>query len=603
MALSGSFTGTTANSLITPTITWSATQSIDGNYSDVTATLRYSRTNTGYTTDGKWNGTLTINGDTKTVSDYYISISYNSDTVAISHTARVYHNSDGTKSITISATGYQPSTTLKSTTISGTVTLDTIPRASSISAPNFTIGAKGNITVTKASSGFVHTITYSFKATDGSTKSGTICTKSSATTVSWTPPTSLNSAITVGDYAALTLTVTTYTSSSATSAVGSKSAPSRLYVQQGVDPTISGVSLTIVNDNATINGWGVAVKGYSKLRFSVSASGASGSTITGYSVTVNGQTFTTESGTTTLLVADGSTKASVRVTDSRGRHAWADSNVITVYDYANPSISSSNAQRCDSASAVSDSGTYALCTISAGCSSCGGHNTVSTRARYKQRGAANYGSYTAITNNGSTRIGGSFTATSTWEVELSAVDALGKSSPAVVYTLATESVAFNLKDGGKAAAFGKYAEEPNTLEVAPDWDVSVGGSLTVGGGTAANHFLVGSGTGNPLVEKSPDEVRSLLGAATVAYAKSCFLPNGQYLSITGAADLDGVHQNGCFRLSSNPQIYINEQRVDMLMCFVVNDSTAVQFALSYDGRLQVRSCWYGTWYRWRLIVV
>ena len=43
MAGSGSFTGTTANSAIVPTITWSAAQSQEGNYSDVTAVLTYDR--------------------------------------------------------------------------------------------------------------------------------------------------------------------------------------------------------------------------------------------------------------------------------------------------------------------------------------------------------------------------------------------------------------------------------------------------------------------------------------------------------------------------------------------------------------------------------
>ena len=62
MALSGAFTGTTGNQYIFPTIKWSAVQSQDGNYSDVTATLYYSRSNSGYTTSGTWSGGITIDG-------------------------------------------------------------------------------------------------------------------------------------------------------------------------------------------------------------------------------------------------------------------------------------------------------------------------------------------------------------------------------------------------------------------------------------------------------------------------------------------------------------------------------------------------------------
>ena len=50
MALSGSFSGKTSNQFVKPTITWQAVQDNLENYSDVTVELRYSRTNTGYTT-------------------------------------------------------------------------------------------------------------------------------------------------------------------------------------------------------------------------------------------------------------------------------------------------------------------------------------------------------------------------------------------------------------------------------------------------------------------------------------------------------------------------------------------------------------------------
>ncbi len=124
---SGSFTGTTNNEYIKPTIVWSSVPNEDTNSSVVTATLKYSRTNTGYTTYGTGTFSLTINGNTKTETKT-ITITYDSNTVAITHTVTVAHNSDGTKSITISATGGIPSTSFTSTSISKTVTLDTIDR-------------------------------------------------------------------------------------------------------------------------------------------------------------------------------------------------------------------------------------------------------------------------------------------------------------------------------------------------------------------------------------------------------------------------------------------------------------------------------------------
>lgn len=112
MALSGAFTGTTGNQYIFPTIRWSAVQSQDGNYSDVTATLYYSRSNSGYTTSGTWSGGITIDGQW-TAGSRHIEVSYQSGTLAMSATVRVYHDADGSRSVTISAAGYISGTTLR----------------------------------------------------------------------------------------------------------------------------------------------------------------------------------------------------------------------------------------------------------------------------------------------------------------------------------------------------------------------------------------------------------------------------------------------------------------------------------------------------------
>ena len=77
MALSGNFSGSTGNQYIRLDIYWSAAQSQDGNYSDVTATLYYSRTNSGYTTSGTWSGGITIDGQ-RTAASRHVEISLNS---------------------------------------------------------------------------------------------------------------------------------------------------------------------------------------------------------------------------------------------------------------------------------------------------------------------------------------------------------------------------------------------------------------------------------------------------------------------------------------------------------------------------------------------
>lgn len=161
MALSGTFYGTTSNSRVKPKIVWSATQDILGNYSDVTATLYYSRTNSGYETAGSWTGSITINGVTKKETKK-LSITYNSNTLAITNTVRVDHDVYGNKSIVISASGGISISSMTSTSISNTIELDSIPRASTISSTSGDIESRVTIVVDIKNTAYEHSIAYSF---------------------------------------------------------------------------------------------------------------------------------------------------------------------------------------------------------------------------------------------------------------------------------------------------------------------------------------------------------------------------------------------------------------------------------------------------------
>ena len=167
MAITGTFYGATGNAWIKPRIDWTAVSNIEGNYSEVTATLYYIRTNSGYTTYGHWGGSLTINGDTKHASGIYLEINEYGYTAAITHTVRVNHDEDGSKTIIISAGGAIADTTLSYTAISAQVTLETIPRASSISATDADIGAVSMVSVGRRSDRYTHTVAYQFGSLQG----------------------------------------------------------------------------------------------------------------------------------------------------------------------------------------------------------------------------------------------------------------------------------------------------------------------------------------------------------------------------------------------------------------------------------------------------
>lgn len=167
--LEGILYGTTANARIKAELMWQAAQNIEENYSDITVTLTYSRTNSGYTTEGNWRGAITV-GDQRFTGEKHIVITKDSQTVAMTATARIPHDAFGGCKVVISAEGRivnPASSTLSSTTLSGEVTLDTIPRASTLSAPDGYIGSLVTVAVDRKSDSFTHRILYRFGALEG----------------------------------------------------------------------------------------------------------------------------------------------------------------------------------------------------------------------------------------------------------------------------------------------------------------------------------------------------------------------------------------------------------------------------------------------------
>lgn len=158
MALSGSFQNLPVNNFGLY-CTWSATQSVTGNYSDVTLNvyLKYYTLEVGSRADS----TISINGTSETytapaINDYS---SGQHTKLLKTKTVRVNHNADGTKSgVALSAywrfSGTYSGTPISSITASTTITLDTIDRAaptvslstSGITASGVTISATSSAT-------------------------------------------------------------------------------------------------------------------------------------------------------------------------------------------------------------------------------------------------------------------------------------------------------------------------------------------------------------------------------------------------------------------------------------------------------------------------
>ena len=383
-------------------------------------------------------------------------------------------NADGTKSVSIAA-NFQCFTwdgkggSGWSVNGSQTVTLKTIPRTSSISMPATTMGSANNITITRASSSFTHTLTYSFGSA-----AGTIATKTSSTSVSWTPPTSLANQIPNSTSGTCTLTCYTY---NGTTLVGTSTATVTLSVPTSIKPTITGLTATRV-DGTVPSSWGIYVQTKSKVTLTITgAAGASGSTISSYSITGGGVSSTQSSVTSGFLNTSGSITFTGKVCDSRGR--WSDEATVTieVVAYSAPRFTSYSTQRCTSAGASSSNGTYAKSTVSFYWWSCSGKNTLTTAVAYKKSTDASYTSAGVTFTSGTQFIfgGGNLSVDYSYDIRFTLTDAFG--TVTVIDSLSTASVLMDFKAGGTGLAVGKVSETDNCFEVAENWDVKVYGML------------------------------------------------------------------------------------------------------------------------------
>ena len=241
---SGTISGTTNNDGISSKIVWSSVTDVDENKSTVTATLYYKRI-TNYTTYGTGSFTLSIGGTEKTESSY-ITIKYGEWAAAITHTVVVSHNSNGAKSIVISAQGGIDGTTLTSTNCSDTVTLDTIPRASTLySVSNKTLGNACKVKWYPKSASFRYKLKFSLGTWSYTTDAIHPNQTTLYTYEGYTLPLTVANQITNAATGSMSVTLYTYSNSGATTQVGEESADTFTVTVPNNSSTKPAVTLTL----------------------------------------------------------------------------------------------------------------------------------------------------------------------------------------------------------------------------------------------------------------------------------------------------------------------------------------------------------------------
>lgn len=452
MASSGTFSGSIRSGHYALSISWTQTPNVSANTSAIQVSIALIN-DWSLQVSGRTDNRITIDGTTQTFSSPGV---YSTGTHQFNTVSQVVnHNSDGTKTLTITAVYYIRATLsgtyYDSITATATITLDTIPRASTVTAPDGTIGTALTLTVNRASTAFVHTLTYSFGA-----RSGTIASRTTSTSISWTPLMSLCNQIPNAISGTCTITCTTY---NGTTQIGTSTSYLTLTVPSSVVPTISDLIVTRVDGDVPPN-WGVYVATKSKATVTIQgAAGSYGSTISSYSITGGGYSSSESSLTTGFLNSSGTITFRARVTDSRGRFSDYATVSITVQSYSVPSFTSYESDRCTSDGVLSGDGTYIQALNRFRYSSCNGHNSVTTQIEYKR---STESTWTTDSGNFSSNVacifgGGLISTEYSYDIRYTLTDAF--SSVSVLDVVSTAAVFMDFKAGGTGIAFGKVAED------------------------------------------------------------------------------------------------------------------------------------------------
>ena len=362
-----------------------------------------------------------------------------------------------------------------------------------LTAGDAVIGQAGTLTVTRPGYGYSFAFRYALGSAGGNIAAGdlkTVNSSSGRVVYQWTVPEALAQQLPESTWGTGTVTMQVY---SGGTLVGSLSAPFTAYVPETMRPEVT-LETAVVNDNAAVQGWGVCLQGVSRMQYTAEAAAMGGASVQEYRFRFAGQEITGASGTTGAVGISGMLTPVVTVTDSRGRTTTVSGTPVTVCEYHTPVITASGVVRCGADGTEKDDGAYLKVRCAASCSEVQGHNSVQVRARMRPMGGQ-WSGYTELLNGAEQLLGGGLSPTASYEVELSAVDAVG-GVRTVRYTASTSQVTMHLRSGGKGAAFGKYSEGER-LECA--WpavfygDVAVSGALTVNGETVeALAYPVGS---------------------------------------------------------------------------------------------------------------
>ena len=432
---------------------------------------------------------VSVNGGPETMYTVYSNLPLQSTKTIVDTTIEVPHDQNGDCTVAVRtsmATGISAGTITKSASLE----LDNLPRSSAItSAANVMLGATCQIQWTPLSTSFRYKLVFSLG--NWSYTTGVIHPNKTSvyTFTGYVIPLEVAKQIPNSPTGKMTVTLTTYSDSAATTPIGSVDSETfNVTVPITASPVVS-MSLSPVHSlPSAFNG--IYVQGISKVVANLSAELKLNASIQSYDMTVEGKTYgAAQNYTSDYLTTPGEVSVVGRAVDSRQYEGRAEA-VINVIPYANPKIQNVTAKRCDADGNPSSDGTYLKITakrnyqpvIVNGVQK----NYCQIRYRYKIESGQSYSDWETIlwgVDLSSDEVVtapllyGNLLATNTYRVEIQAIDDIGNTASSAVI-IPTDQVYWH-RDGAKnGLGLGKYNEQRNALD--SGWDIHMNGHKVTG---------------------------------------------------------------------------------------------------------------------------
>lgn len=312
-------------------------------------------------------------------------------------TMTVNHNADGTGKATIYWKWGVNSPWGRFVLPSGSfeIPLPTIPRKSSVSATNANVGSNSTITISRASSSFTHTLTYTFGSL-----SGTIATKTASTSVAFTLPTSFYAQIgSTATSKSGTITCETFNGSTSLGTTTCSFTASTSKANDG--PTLN-PSVSIGTDTVTYRLTGSTtkfIKGFTDPNVSTGAAARNSATLQSQKIENSGQTINAASGTITNVT---NATFTFSATDSRG-YTTTSTLTRTIVQYVTKTCNFKPRITVDGTATIAIDGNWFNGSFGAVT------NTLTVQYRYRVAGGT-WGSWTSVT---ASKSGNTYSATAT----------------------------------------------------------------------------------------------------------------------------------------------------------------------------------------------